>query len=138
MDTAVDRSVVIDTPEGKREFDIASDAYEAGKRDDGHPFIAENYYVTMTNERGERWAHKLRWVGCEVDQDEEGYNCFTDVRAHALEQAAKLLGAIVEAGGAVNLEHWDQARPVYGSDAYVEYGQYDDWVLERKEAGVAL
>jgi hypothetical protein len=29
---------------------------------------------------------------------------------------------------------WPEGRPVYGSDAYVEYGQADDLALERREA----
>jgi hypothetical protein len=31
------------------------------------------------------------------------------------------------------VDDWDDARPEYGSEAYVEYGQDDDLVLEARE-----
>lgn len=34
----------------------------------------------------------------------------------------------------VAFDRWAEGRPVYGSDAYVEYGADDDIALEREEA----
>jgi hypothetical protein len=33
-----------------------------------------------------------------------------------------------------NFDKWQVGRPVYGSEAYIEYGQDDDLALERQEA----
>jgi hypothetical protein len=35
---------------------------------------------------------------------------------------------------AVGFDLWPEGRPIYGSDAYVEYGQADDLALEAREA----
>ena len=34
----------------------------------------------------------------------------------------------------VGFDLWPEGRPIYGSDAYVEYGQADDLALEAREA----
>jgi len=34
----------------------------------------------------------------------------------------------------IGFDLWPEGRPVYGSDAYVEYGQADDLALEAREA----
>lgn len=51
------------------------------------------------------------------------------------ERMAAALNARLAAGRLpVAFDRWDEARPAYGSDAYVAYGQHDDLMLERQEA----
>jgi hypothetical protein len=51
------------------------------------------------------------------------------------EALARSLNARLAAGKMpVGFDRWEEARPGYGSDAYVEYGQADDVALERREA----
>ena len=114
------------------EVSINSVAYEAGRSDDGHPFIAEAYEVCVTKPRGDRWVHPHVFCGCKVAFDDEGYAHFEDVRAEALRAALKLRRRIRRAGQ-IDANVWREGRPVYGSDAYCAYGQDDDVALERRE-----
>jgi hypothetical protein len=112
------------------EFTVASDLVDYGPQEDGVPFIGEAYYVEATDEKGNRWAHHHRFHSVVVHVDDEGYNRFKDNREVAVLAVNRLLGRILNQGS-IDIVHWDQARPVYGSDAYVDYGQYNDWMEER-------
>lgn len=114
-------------------FGIVSDLYEAGIQEDGVPFIAETYYILAEDEYGNRWSHNTRFNGCGVSTDLEGLPHFTDIRTNAKARAQMLLDRINAAGGQIDLEHWSEARPAYGSKAYQEYGAYDDWMEEQME-----
>lgn len=114
-------------------FDVASDLYRAGFSCDGHPFVAECFYVVATDARGNRWAHHATFRGCLVERDEEGQAHFADARPAAQHAAEQLLRRIQAAGGRINLDHWREARPEYGSAAYVAYGQADDVAWEREQ-----
>jgi hypothetical protein len=117
----------------KYDFEICSDLYLAGRTEDGQDYTAEVYFIAATDARGNRWRHAVVFPGCETSVDDyEGYTHFRDVREQAQADAAKLL-ALIEARGTINLEYWRSDRPVYGSRAYVEYGQYDDWEEEQRE-----
>jgi hypothetical protein len=121
----------------KLHFEICSDLYVAGRNEDGQDFTAEVYFITATDERGNRWRHGHVFPGCrpEVSEDPDGGYCcthFNDVRNEAMAEAERLLNRI-ETAGKVNLDHWREDRPMYGSRACVEYGQYDDWMEERRE-----
>jgi len=111
------------------QFEIVSDVYVAGRTEDGERYTAEVYYVQAEDERGNRWAHYAHFKGCETGYDEEyGIPTFKDVRPEAMAQAQHLLDRIVEAGGILDLNHWTETRPCYGSAAYQEYGQFNDWM----------
>ena len=57
------------------------------------------------------------------------------VALEAAERVAVALNARLAAGKLpVAFASWQEARPSYGSAAYVEYGQDDDVALERREA----
>ncbi len=113
-------------------FEIASDLYVAGRTEDGQDYTAEVYFITATNARGDRWRHETTFPGCARENDEEGYTHFADIRAQAMEKAKTLI-ARMEARGTINLQHWSEDRPVYGSNAYVAYGASDDWEEEQRE-----
>lgn len=116
-------------------FAVVSDLYLAGRTEDGLDYTAEVYFVQAEDAQGNRWNHRARFVGCKVHHDDEGFGYvhFEDIRDDAKAQADRLLARIHAARGAINLAHWDEARPAYGSAAYQDYGQYNDWMEEQQE-----
>ncbi len=133
-DAATPEERVVRDASGAIAFSVASDLYLAGRTEDGEDFIASAYYVMAENARGDRWALETRFRGCRVSRDDEGWSCFADVREEAKAAADRVLDGL--AGREVSLEHWRPMRPVYGSDAYSQYGQHEDWLAERAEAGL--
>jgi hypothetical protein len=113
-------------------FEIGSDLYVAGRTEDGADYTAEVYFITATNARGDRWRHASSFPGCNPVRDDEGYTHFADIRAEAQKEANTLM-ARMQARGAINLQHWREDRPVYGSSAYVAYGQADDLEQEFRD-----
>jgi len=69
--------------------------------------IVEVFIITAENKRGNRY---------ELD------NFGTQNKAQADRQLAKIEAHLAK-GGKLNLDHWSEREPVYGSDAYCEeYG----------------
>lgn len=58
----------------------------------------------------------------------------SEVLPQAERLAAALNARLASGRLPVAFDRWEEARPAYGSDAYVAYGQYDDLMLERREA----
>ena len=77
----------------------------------------ESWYVYAENWHGDR---RQFWVG--INEKE---------RAERLAQAltARMAGGKLP----VAFDRWTEARPAYGSDAYVAYGQAEDLALEARE-----
>lgn len=92
----------------------------------------------MDNPRGEFFG-SAAFVYAEDDggNRRRTYVTTRDSDAEALEVAkrmAEALNARLAAGKLpIGFNRWDDARPAYGSDAYVAYGQADDLELERME-----
>lgn len=57
-----------------------------------------------------------------------------EVLAKAEAQAAALSARLAAGKAPVGFDRWVEGRPVYGSDAYSAYGQYDDMEWERRQA----
>jgi len=115
---------------GKYDLSYASDLKEFGHTCDGHPYIGEEFYVTATDDAGNVWLLKQRFSGVKVHQHEEGYY-FEDVRRRATALCRTVIMRAQERGY-IDLAHWSPGRPVYGSEAYQEYGQEDDWISEQQ------
>jgi hypothetical protein len=114
-------------------FGVESDLYVAGRTEDGSDFTAELYFVTAEDEHGNRWRHSSTFAGCQVMHDDEGYPHFVDVRASAETQALRL--QLECERSSVDVTSWYELRPVYGSSAYLVYGQVNDWAEEQTERG---
>jgi hypothetical protein len=103
-----------------------SDLFDAGRTEDGTPFIAEVFYVAMENEAGRRFHHNSSFSGVEVLVDEyEGGKYFSDRREEATAKAERLaqrVNAALKAGHGVDLALWNEVDPAYGSDEYVAQG----------------
>ena len=100
---------------------VASDLYQAGYGDDGHPYIAEVYYVVVQYQDGRTFRHQAVFPGAVLRVDHEDGEYFEDVRESALAKAERLAER-VRSKGAVYLQYWDEADPAYGSEAYVSQG----------------
>lgn len=105
---------------------VASDLYQAGISCDGHPFIAEKYYVLVENAAGRRFRHNKSFAGVEVIQCEEtGETGFQDLRNEVMatvEDLAAKVNATLAAGKPLTAACWFEVDPAYGSDAYVSQG----------------
>ena len=79
--------------------------------------FGEAWYVYAENCHGDRYRF---YMGIDKQiQSENMANALTERLA-----AGKL---------PVAFDRWEQTRPSYGSDAYIEYGQDDDIAMEAKE-----
>ena len=105
---------------------VASDLYQAGISCDGHPFIAEKYYVLVENAAGRRFRHNKSFAGVEVIQCEEtGETGFQDLRNEVraiVEDLAAKVNATLAAGKPLTAACWFEVDPACGSDAYVSQG----------------
>jgi hypothetical protein len=116
-------------------FSVDADLYVAGRTEDGEDYTAEMFFVTAEDENGNRWRHRDTFAGCRVVHDDEGYPHFVDVRA-AAQTSAEEVKLRYERATRFDLENWHEARPAYGSTAYLVYGQFNDWAEEQAERGI--
>ena len=106
----------------KADVGVASDLYHAGTADDGHPFLAEVYFVYVSFIDGEQWRHGTRFPGCEAGHCEEtGEPYFLD-RRECAKAVAERLAARVRAAGRIDIRLWDEDEPAYGSPVYIARG----------------
>jgi len=115
-----------------------SDLYEAGLACDGHPFIAEKYYVLIENAAGRRFRHEKSFAGVEVLKCEEtGETGFADIRETAkaiVEDLAAKVNATLASGKALTASCWFEVDPAYGSDAYIDQGTESKRFFEERAA----
>jgi hypothetical protein len=105
---------------------VASDLYNAGYSCDGHPFIAERFYVVIENEAGRRFQHEANFNGTErLVCEETGDPCFSDLREEATAKAERLaarVNAALTSGNGIDWAYWFEIDPVYGSEEYQSQG----------------
>ena len=115
-----------------------SDLYNAGYACDGHPFIAECFYVLIEDAAGRRFRHNAIFNGTErVVCEETGDSCFPDLRQEASAKADRLaarVNAALAAGNKLDAAFWNEVDPAYGSDAYVDQGTELKRVVAEKAA----
>ena len=103
-----------------------SDLFNAGFACDGHPFMAECFYVLVENAAGRRFRHEAVFRGAEaVTCDETGDTCFSDLREEASAKAERLAARVNEAlasGAVLDSSRWFEVDPAYGSDEYQSQG----------------
>ena len=110
------------------EIDVVSDLYSAGFTIDGDEYVAERYFIVAQDSAGNRWS-----LGCfcGAEKVQEGEAFFKDIREEARASADRLLARINDKG-VIDTQFWREDRPVYGSKAYVQYGQAEDVAYEKK------
>jgi hypothetical protein len=103
-----------------------SDLYNAGYSCDGHPFVAECFYVMVENAAGRRFRHQVTFKGAErLVCEETGEPHFADLREEAsakVERLASRVNAALAAGLALDSGLWYEVDPAYGSDEYQSQG----------------
>lgn len=111
---------------------VSADIFVAGYSDDGMPYTAEVFYVQAEAANGQRWDHGVRFPACiaHACEDEPG-QWFENVKAQAEARAERLAARIRAAGMVLDLAHWSEGRPAYGSAAY---SGEDEVALEKREA----
>lgn len=112
----------------------ASEIYEAGKTEDGEAFFAEVYFVRAEADNGACLRHQAAFRGAIRRHDaDEGVVWFADVRREARAKAERLAQRVrdhLAAGGSLDLAHWDEDFPVYGSEAYQAEGAW--WAVRER------
>ncbi len=97
---------------------VECDLYDAGKTEDYEDYLAECYYIVIERSDGKRYAHFTTFYGVErKEMYEDGYIAFCDCRKDALKQAKKLQYNIKKKKE-INLDHWNEMAPSYGSEYY--------------------
>jgi hypothetical protein len=103
-----------------------SDLYSAGHSCDGHPYIAECFYVIVENARGTRFRHVATFRGAEaLFCEETGEPSFADLREEASAKADRLaarVNAAIASGKGIDWAYWVEIDPAYGSDEYQAQG----------------
>lgn len=116
----------------------ATDLFNAGYGCDGHPFIAEQYFVIIENAAGRRFRHTAAFNGTEqLVCEETGDSRFPDLRKEAFAKAERLaarVNAAFAAGRDVNWTYWGEVDPVYGSDEYISQGTEAQRIFADKAA----
>jgi hypothetical protein len=116
-----------------------SDLYQAGYSCDGQPYIAEQFYVVIEDEAGNRFNHQVTFNGAEVicNEDTDGEVVFMDVRTEASAKAEALaarVNAAIQAGVALDSSRWNEVDAAYGSDAYVSKGTEASRAFQDRQA----
>jgi hypothetical protein len=95
--------------------EIRSELVNAGRHwEDGSQLVDEVCYLIVTAEDGQRWAHNKVFRG-----------------ENSRVEVAVLFDRVVDRG-AIDLAHWDEVDPVYGSEQYVKQGiEESRWAAER-------
>jgi hypothetical protein len=103
-----------------------SDLYNAGHSCDGHPYIAECFYVIVENARGTRFRHVSTFRGAErLICEETGEPSFVDLREEASAKADRLaarVNAALASGKGIDPAYWVETDPAYASDEYQAQG----------------
>lgn len=105
------------------EVGVVSNQVQAGFSEDGSPVIDEVFFVSVTFPNGRRLQHRERFRSLERCVTEENETFFgwvgDEAKAGAERLSARVEAALLQ-GRALNMNYWDEARPAYGSEAYVE------------------
>ena len=108
------------------QIDVRDNEFLVGRDEDGCDVYGLAYSVIAINERGERWAHERTFVDRELvrrydEQDGDEYTVYlTHPAKERAEALAKKIAQHLARGGNINLDHWTEIDPMYGSVAYQE------------------
>lgn len=114
-------------------FELASDSISLGIDSDGSTVFGMAYYVVATDARGARWRHFHSFVDhIQGYNAEEGEHYWVNRNAEAVTAAERFFER-VQARSLIDMEHWVEFFPVYGSEAYQQDGGEDDLIAWERE-----
>jgi hypothetical protein len=90
----------------------------AGKDEFGTDYITDFYQVQIQLESGITHNHGHTFWATEAIVTPDGFNFFPDY-SEEKKAAAEHLADRVRRAGAVDLQHWNEGEPVYGTQAYL-------------------
>lgn len=93
-----------------------------------HPEMAD-----YDNPRGHVFGESWSVYAENAHGDRRAFHVGVNGRTRAEKLAVALTARMATGKLPVAFDRWTEARPAYGSDAYVEYGQADDVALEARE-----
>lgn len=116
-------------------FCVASDLFHAGRDlEEGTPIIGTVYYVVATFSDGSRYAHDATFVDTQLVKDDEcELGAYYETICDAEEKAEKLCARIASASD-INLIHWQEIDPVYGSNQYQTQDTERKYCLQERNA----
>lgn len=119
------------------EVNYYSDLKKYGITEDGEDFIGEVFLIEVASKTGERWVYQGHFDGVKVESSEWGIG-FLDTRPQAKAACQKIIDS-VQRMGFIDLNDWQEARPSYGSEAYIN-GNWSriDAQQERMDEGWSL
>lgn len=92
-------------------FDISprSDLVQRGWTEDGDADVAECFYLVARAKNGAQWAHRFSL---------DAYRGNHDAVTARMDRLRARVIAHLAAGGALDMDHWTEVDPAYGSAAY--------------------
>lgn len=116
------------------------DFYIAGQFE-GDNIIGSKYYVVAQAEDGSQWAHNRSFLSLRQVYDSDwGDYVFMHEKQQAVAAIEKLSLRIqqhLQAGGSIDMQHWYEIDPAYGSEAYQEMDSGGYFAFrEKQEEGV--
>lgn len=125
---------------------VRGELYDTHTRtEDGAPVYGEQWNIIAENDYGERLVHTgsdfrdLKRYDGPDHVDSEGNPDFTPPWVHdsqgikRAERFVKLVQAFIDAGGVIDLNHWHDVDPRYGSQAYSDFGTEDSLIAWERD-----
>jgi hypothetical protein len=121
---------------------LASDIYQVELDECGTPVYGMAFYAIAQDATGRRWAHSAVYKSHSRHVSSEGEVYYRADHFTAEKAATHLVARIKDrlaAGGELDLQHWSEMDPAYGSSAYSEldaWGYFRAAEIERaRDAG---
>jgi len=108
--------------------EVCSDVFAGEIDEDGECPDYLMFYVTITTDRGDRWASKAGWVRKYLTDGQ------AEANAEALAKQVELF--LLQGHRPKDSAKWVKARPFYGSQAWAAYGEADQVRDEKIEDGL--
>lgn len=112
--------------------------------EEGTDYFGLSYAVVATRRDGRRWVHTRQFLDAVQGYDEEFRQSFYrrgdgSAKVNAQRLADRVFDHLLQGGKLDLANHWEEAEPAYGSEAYVADGVEEArWLREREDAMMGL
>jgi hypothetical protein len=104
--------------------EITPEYTQRGKGEFG-PLVYDTWCVDITSPKGRRFRHSARFPTAKVEMsDLDGWDVLIriDDAEGAAQRLADRVNAAIKAGQRLNMDHWTEIDPAYGSEEYIAQG----------------